>query len=119
MERLGTAISRAERRAMEAERETIDRYVAAYLATHVGDVVEARITGVQSFGFFATVIGLGGDGLVHLDAGRRGTSAMTRRPIQRWRGETGDRYAPGQLSSYARSRLIRSAAACASNCPKA
>jgi len=64
MERLGEAISQAERRAMEAERETIDRYVAAYLSTHVGEVMETRITGVQSFGFFATVEGFGGDGLV-------------------------------------------------------
>ncbi|MCP6391113.1 S1 RNA-binding domain-containing protein, partial [Klebsiella pneumoniae] len=58
------AISGLERRAMEAERETIDRYVAAYLASHVGEVVDARITGVQGFGFFATVEGIGGDGLV-------------------------------------------------------
>ncbi len=57
-------ISRAERRAMEAERETVDRYVAAYLAAHVGEIVDARITGVQSFGFFATVEAIGGDGLV-------------------------------------------------------
>jgi ribonuclease R len=64
MTRIGEAISAAERRAMEAERETIDRYVAAYLASHVGELVDARITGVQSFGFFATVEGLGGDGLV-------------------------------------------------------
>ena len=64
MERIGTSISQLERRAMEAERDTIDRYVAAYLAGHVGEVVEARITGVQSFGFFATVEGVGGDGLV-------------------------------------------------------
>lgn len=49
---------------MEAERETVDRYVAAYLSEHVGEVMEARITGVQSFGFFATVEGVGGDGLV-------------------------------------------------------
>jgi ribonuclease R len=49
---------------MEAERETIDRYVAAYLAGKVGEIVPARITGVQPFGFFATVDGLGGDGLV-------------------------------------------------------
>src|SRR3546814_3253377 len=40
------------------------RYVAAWLATKVGEVVPARITGVQPFGFFATVDGLGGDGLV-------------------------------------------------------
>jgi ribonuclease R len=61
---IGTAISQAERRSMEAERETIDRYVAAHLSTRVGEVVDARITGVASFGFFATVEGVGGDGLV-------------------------------------------------------
>ena len=62
--RIGEAISGLERRAMEAERETVDRYVAAYLAGKVGEIVPARITGVQPFGFFATVDGLGGDGLV-------------------------------------------------------
>jgi ribonuclease R len=64
MPALGELISKAERRAMEAERETIDRYVAAYLSQHVGDVLDTRITGVQSFGFFATGEGFGGDGLV-------------------------------------------------------
>lgn len=96
MERIGETISQLERRAMEAERETIDRYVAAYLADHVGELVAARITGVQSFGFFATVEGLGGDGLVpvstlgaeyfHHDEGR-----------QTLTGEhSGTVYAPGQ-----------------------
>jgi len=60
----GELISQHERRAMQAERETLDRYVAAYLSEQVGAVVDCRITGVQSFGFFATVEGLGGDGLV-------------------------------------------------------
>jgi len=64
MPALGELISKAERRAMEAERETIDRYVAAYLSQHVGELLDTRITGVQSFGFFATVESLGGDGLV-------------------------------------------------------
>ena len=64
MEVTGELISQLERRAMEAERETIDRYVAAYLSERVGDLVDCRITGVQPFGFFATVEGLGGDGLV-------------------------------------------------------
>jgi len=64
MEVTGELISQMERRAMEAERETLDRYVAAYLADHVGELVDCRITGVQPFGFFATVEGLGGDGLV-------------------------------------------------------
>jgi ribonuclease R len=63
-ERIGEGISQLERRAMEAERDTVDRYVAAYLSEHVGEVMEARITGVQNFGFFATVEGIGGDGLV-------------------------------------------------------
>ncbi|MCD2324649.1 ribonuclease R [Sphingomonas sp. IC-56] len=64
MDRIGESISQLERRAMEAERETVDRYVAAYLSEHVGSVMDARITGVQSFGFFATIEGIGGDGLV-------------------------------------------------------
>ena len=62
--KVSEAISQAERRAMAAERETIDRYVAAWLSARVGEVFETRITGVQNFGFFATIIGLGGDGLV-------------------------------------------------------
>ncbi len=64
MEATGETISKLERRAMEAERDTVDRYVAAYLSERVGEIMKARITGVQNFGFFATVEGLGGDGLV-------------------------------------------------------
>src|SRR5690606_24208559 len=58
------AISQPERRAMEAERDTIARCVAAWLPGRVGETFKTRITGVQSFGFFATIVGLGGDGLV-------------------------------------------------------
>ncbi|QIG52932.1 VacB/RNase II family 3'-5' exoribonuclease [Altererythrobacter sp. BO-6] len=64
LQQVSDAISQAERRAMEAERETIDRYVAAWLSGRVGEVFDTRITGVQGFGFFATIVGLGGDGLV-------------------------------------------------------
>ena len=64
MEVTGELISNYERRAMQAERDTLDRYVAAYLADHVGTLVDCRITGGQPFGFFAAVVGLGGDGLV-------------------------------------------------------
>src|SRR3982750_4465390 len=63
-DQIGEQISMLERRAMEAERETIDRYVAAFLADRVGQILPCRISGVQPFGFFATVEGLGGDGLV-------------------------------------------------------
>ena len=64
MDIIGESISQFERRAMMAERETLDRYVAAFLSERVGELVDCRITGVQPFGFFATVEGLGGDGLV-------------------------------------------------------
>jgi ribonuclease R len=63
-EEIGEQISQLERRAMQAERETLDRYVAAFLADQVGQLADCRITGVQPFGFFATVEELGGDGLV-------------------------------------------------------
>ncbi|MFL6764280.1 MAG: ribonuclease R, partial [Sphingomicrobium sp.] len=64
-------ISMLERRAMKAERETIDRYLAALLSDQVWQLVECRITGVQPFGFFATVEDLGGDGLLFAkDLGR-------------------------------------------------
>ncbi|MET0376563.1 MAG: RNB domain-containing ribonuclease, partial [Rhizorhabdus sp.] len=36
MSAIGEVISQAERRAMEAERETVDRYVAAFLSTKIG-----------------------------------------------------------------------------------
>jgi ribonuclease R len=64
LQQVSDAISQAERRAMEAERDTIDRYVAAWLSSRIGETFDTRITGVQSFGFFATIMGLGGDGLV-------------------------------------------------------
>ena len=96
MTRLGELISQAERRAMEAERETIDRYVAAYLSTHVGEVLATRITGVQPFGFFATVEGLGGDGLVPVSTLgiERFSYDETARALEG--DESGDRYAVGQ-----------------------
>lgn len=96
MERVGELISSLERRAMEAERETVDRYVAAYLATHVGEVMDAKITGVAAFGFFATVEGVGGDGLVPArDLGReyfRHDEASQRLVGE----ETGEYFALGQ-----------------------
>lgn len=96
MPRVGELISQCERRAMEAERETVDRYVAAYLSEHVGEVVPTRITGVQNFGFFATVEGLGGDGLVPVS-----TLGLERffydEASRALEGETsGDRYHVGQ-----------------------
>ena len=94
--RIGEAISAAERRAMEAERETIDRYVAAYLSTKVGELVDTRITGVQPFGFFATVEGLGGDGLVPVSTLGREYFRYDEASQALEGEETGIRYTPGQ-----------------------
>jgi len=93
--RIGEAISAAERRAMEAERETIDRYVAAYLSTKVGELVDTRITGVQPFGFFATVEGLGGDGLVPVSTLGREYFRYDEAAQALEGEETGTRYTPG------------------------
>ncbi|QJB68273.1 ribonuclease R [Parasphingorhabdus halotolerans] len=64
LELISEKISQLERRAMKAERETVDRYISAHLSERVGQILKCRITGVQNFGFFATVEELGGDGLV-------------------------------------------------------
>jgi ribonuclease R len=61
---LAEHISMTERRAMMAERDTMDRYVAAYMSGREGEVFGAKITGVARFGLFVTIDGIGGDGLV-------------------------------------------------------
>ena len=57
-------ISAAERRAMAAERETVDRLVAAHLADRVGAVFEARVAGVTRVGLFVKLNENGADGFV-------------------------------------------------------
>jgi ribonuclease R len=63
-ERIGDHISVTERRAAAAERDTLDRYMAAYLEDHEGDAFPGRITGVTRFGLFVRLDGIGADGLV-------------------------------------------------------
>ncbi len=57
-------ISAAERRAMAAERETVDRLVAAHLVDRVGAVFPARIAGVTRVGLFLKLVETGADGFV-------------------------------------------------------
>jgi ribonuclease R len=57
-------ISMTERRAMAAERDSVDRYVAAYMQDRVGAVFEGRITGVTRFGLFLRLAETGADGLL-------------------------------------------------------
>ncbi len=61
---IGTHISGTERRAALAEREVIDRYVAAFLADKVGAEFAGRISGVTRFGLFVKLDDTGADGLV-------------------------------------------------------
>jgi ribonuclease R len=57
-------ITFAERRAMAAERDAADRYIAAFLADRVGAEFEGKITGVTRFGLFVRLADTGADGLV-------------------------------------------------------
>ncbi|TVS05838.1 MAG: ribonuclease R [Rhodobacteraceae bacterium] len=61
-------ISEAERRSMAAERDTADRYLAAYLAERVGAEFEGRVSGVARFGVFVKLDETGADGLVPVRA---------------------------------------------------
>lgn len=57
-------ISRAERRAMAAERETIDRLIAAHLADRIGASFAGRVAGVTRSGLFVKLTETGADGFI-------------------------------------------------------
>ncbi|MGA7676696.1 MAG: ribonuclease R [Rhizomicrobium sp.] len=57
-------ISMTERRAMAAERDSTDRYVAAFMQDRVGARFDARITGVTRFGLFVRLADTGAEGLL-------------------------------------------------------
>jgi ribonuclease R len=61
---IGDQISNTERRAMAAERDSTDRYMASYLTDHIGAEFTGRITGVTRFGLFVELEPSGGDGLI-------------------------------------------------------
>jgi ribonuclease R len=57
-------ISKCERRAMAAERDSTDRYVAVFMEDRVGAHFQARITGVTRFGLFVRLKETGAEGLI-------------------------------------------------------
>lgn len=61
-------ISDTERRAMAAERETMDRLVAAHLADRVGATFPARIAGVTRSGLFVKLKETGADGYIPISS---------------------------------------------------
>lgn len=64
MSQTAELISTFERRAMAAERDSADRYVASFLADRVGAIFKGRIAGVTRFGLFIKLDETGADGIV-------------------------------------------------------
>ncbi|MEP9373139.1 ribonuclease R [Mesorhizobium sp. KR1-2] len=64
LEDISELISATERRAMAAERDTIDRLIAGYLADHLNDTFDARISGVTKAGLFVQLPQFGADGFI-------------------------------------------------------
>lgn len=61
---IAARISAAERRAMAAERETVDRLIAHHLMGKIGAQFQARISGVTRVGLFVRLLDTGADGFV-------------------------------------------------------
>ncbi|MHA1544724.1 MAG: ribonuclease R [Alphaproteobacteria bacterium] len=61
-------ISTTERRAMAAERESVDRYLAQYMSGRLGETFTAKISGVTRFGLFATLPHSGADGFIPMSS---------------------------------------------------
>ncbi|MGY3438174.1 MULTISPECIES: ribonuclease R [unclassified Marinovum] len=64
LEPTGAHISDTERRSMVAERDTTDRYLAAFLSERVGNEFTGRISGIARFGAFVKLDETGADGLI-------------------------------------------------------
>lgn len=57
-------ISTFERRAMAAERDTINRLIAHHLATRIGDEFDGQVSGVTKAGLFISLPQFGADGFI-------------------------------------------------------
>jgi ribonuclease R len=60
----GKQISDTERRSMAAERDTTDRYLAAFLSDRIGAELTGRISGIAKFGVFVRLDETGADGMI-------------------------------------------------------
>jgi ribonuclease R len=68
LEETAKHISDTERRSMAAERDTTDRYLAAFLSDRVGATFTGRISGIARFGAFVKLDETGADGLLPMRA---------------------------------------------------
>jgi ribonuclease R len=61
---VAATVSATERRAMTAERETVDRLIAHFLADRIGAVFDGHISGVHRAGLFVKLDETGADGFI-------------------------------------------------------
>ncbi|KQQ46602.1 ribonuclease R [Rhizobium sp. Leaf311] len=64
LENIAAEISTFERRAMAAERDTVNRLIAHHLSQRVGEEFEGRVGGVTKAGLFVALPQFGADGFV-------------------------------------------------------
>ncbi len=64
LQEISAQISTSERRAMAAERDTVDRLMAAHLSTRIGEAFEGRVSGVTKAGLFVQLLQIGADGFI-------------------------------------------------------
>lgn len=64
LDEIATQISATERRAMAAERDTVDRLIAGYLSEKSGETFTGRISGVTKAGLFVQLPQYGADGFI-------------------------------------------------------
>ncbi|MDS1135500.1 ribonuclease R [Nitratireductor indicus] len=64
LEEVAALISTTERRAMAAERDTVDRLIAEHLSSRIGEEFEASISGVARAGLFVQLPDYGADGFI-------------------------------------------------------
>lgn len=64
LEEIANHINVTERRAIEAERQVMDRYRAMMLAGMEGQIFTVRINGISRFGAFVTMDQTGADGII-------------------------------------------------------
>ncbi len=81
LEKAALQSSMAERRAVEAERETMDLKRVEYMAPFVGEAFDATVTGITDFGIFVG-LGNGAEGLVHAELLADGSGYFDERTYQ-------------------------------------
>ena len=64
LEEISALISASERRAMAAERDTVDRLIAQHLSGRIDETFDARVSGVTRAGLFVQLAEFGADGFI-------------------------------------------------------